>query len=135
MDTSGLYDGYGLAVGGGVGGMLLLRLFDYFKNKRQDDAQTNAVIADAAGKTSLIEALEQRIANSEARQNSQDQRIAELEKRITEEITLRLKAQEENHLLRLRITQLEFALKNLGATIPDWNISMKDAGITSDTTG
>ena len=111
----------GLYVGGGsLVTVFLMRIFDFFKDKRQDDAQTNAVIADATGKTNLIEALEARVGASEARQNAQDGRIKELEDRVSMEIDLRLKGQVENHQLRLRIIDLEYAIKQLGGPIPAW---------------
>lgn len=104
--------------GTGVLGMIAMGAFNWFQTRRQNNAQTEAVIADATGKTTLIEALEARIAASEARQNSQDSRIADLESRIAIEVDLRLKSQEENHTLRLRVTQLEFAIKQMGGAVP-----------------
>ena len=101
--------------------MLAMGIFNWFSNRRKDQAQTEAVISDATGKTSLIEALEARVAASEARQNSQDSRIAELETRIAAEVDLRLRAQEENHSLRLRISELEFAIRKMGGEIPEWS--------------
>jgi hypothetical protein len=117
--TEGLTIGYG--VGGGLLGMLAMGIFNWFANRRKDQAQTEAAISDATGKTSLIEALEARVAASESRQNAQDSRIAELETRIAQEVDLRLKAQEENHLLRLRINELEFAIRKMGGEIPEWS--------------
>lgn len=104
--------------GTGVLGMLTMGAFTWFQTRRQTNAQTDAVIADATGKTTLIEALEARIAAGESRQNAQDNRIADLENRIGIEVDLRLKSQEENHILRLRVTQLEFAIKQLGGAVP-----------------
>lgn len=112
-DVVGQWMGYGLAGGG-----LLAMAWSYWANRRLREAQAGAAEADATGKTSLIEALEARIKASEERQNAQDGRIAELEKRIAVEVDLRLKSQEENHKLRLRISELEFAIRQMGGTIP-----------------
>ncbi len=100
-------------LGGGTGGAITMALIQKFFSRKKDAAETTALIADATGKTTVIEVLERRIAASEERQNKQDSRIAELESRVTTEITLRLAAQEENHILRLRITSLEHDLRIL----------------------
>jgi ammonia channel protein AmtB len=109
-DTLGILTGAG---GGGLLGMILMGIFNWYTNRGKDKAQTDAVIADATGKTTLIDVLEARIAASEARQTAQDGRIAELENRIAQEVDLRLKAQEENHTLRLRVLELEYAIKQM----------------------
>jgi hypothetical protein len=129
MDDSGLPGGYvGLAIGGGsVVGAVIMQVVNWFLNRKQSDAQSDAVIADYSAKTSLIEALEARIAASEARQNAQEGRVKELEERVTMEIDLRLKSQEENHRLRLRVTELEFAIRQLGGAVP--------TGVNGDITG
>lgn len=100
------------------GGGLLSMAWAYWSNRRIRNAQAGAVEADASGKVALIEALEARVAASEARQNAQDTRIRELEGRIAVEIDLRLASQQENHLLRMRVTELEFAIKQMGGTVP-----------------
>lgn len=92
--------------------------WSYWANRRVRNAQAMATEADATGKTGLIEALEARIKAGEDRQNAQDVRIAELVKRLEEEITLRHQAQEDNLKLRLRVTELEFAIRQLGGTVP-----------------
>ena len=120
MDDSGLDSStIGMLIGGGsVAGAVVMQVLNWFLNRKTSDAQSDAVIADYSAKTGLIEALESRVAASEARQNAQDGRIKELEDRISIEIDLRLKATVENHSLRLRISELEFAIKQLGGTIP-----------------
>ena len=100
------------------GGGLLSMVWSYWANRRVSNAQAGAAEADATGKTGLIEALEARIAASESRQNSQDTRIQELEGRIAVEIDLRLKSAVENHALRLRVAELEYAIRQLGGTVP-----------------
>jgi hypothetical protein len=114
MDDSTLATG----AGSGIIGMLIMTLVQWYKDRGKEAAETQAVISDATGKTNLIEALEARILASETRQTSQDTRIAELETRIAKEIDLRLVAQEENHALRLRVSELEFAIRTLGGTVP-----------------
>ena len=106
-------------VGYALGGAAVLKMaWDWWTGRRLASAQASAQESDATGKTGLIEALEARIAASEARQNSQDSRIQELEGRIAKEIDLRLAGAEENHKLRLRVTELEFAIRQLGGVVP-----------------
>lgn len=107
------YAGYALASAG-----LLSMAWSYWTTRRLRNAQALAAESDATGKTGLIEALEARIAASEARQSAQDTRIQELEGRIAVEIDLRLKGAEENHKLRLRVTELEFAIRQMGGVVP-----------------
>lgn len=107
-------------LGTGLGGMVVMAVLQKFFSRKKDAAETTALIADATGKTSVIEVLERRVSLSEDRQAKQDARIAELEIRVTTEITLRLAAQEENHILRMRVTELEAALslmRNMNTTI------------------
>ena len=59
----------------------------------------------------LVQGLAERIEHLEASQ-------ALLSKRITEEMELRMKAQEDAHKLRLRVLTLESTLRQLGAVIP-----------------
>lgn len=112
-DSYGAILGYGLGAGG-----LLSMAWSYWANRRVSNAQASATEADASGKTHLIEALEARIAASESRQNSQDTRIQELEGRIAVEIDLRLKSAVENHQLRLRVAELEYAIRQMGGVVP-----------------
>lgn len=121
IDSPSLFEGYGGFVGGGVAAAIITQLINWFLNRKRDNAQTEAVIADATGKTGLIEALEARVLASETRQTAQDGRIKELEDRIAIEIDLRLKSQEDNHKLRLRVTELEYAIRQANLTIPEWN--------------
>jgi len=107
------YAGYVL---GGAG--LLSMAWSYWSNRRVSNAQASATEADASGKVGLIEALEARIAAGEKRQNEQAEQIASLFKRIDEEIVLRHAAQEENLKLRMRVTELEHAIRQLGGVVP-----------------
>jgi hypothetical protein len=100
---------------------LVRELVGYFRNKKVVDAQAEEKIASAEGKTGLIEALEQRIAASEARQKQQDLRISGLEERIAKEIDLRLAAQIENGKLKMRVAELEYAIKQIGGAVPPAN--------------
>lgn len=101
-------------VGYALGGAGLLSMaWQYWMNRRVNSAQAAALESDATGKVGLIDALEARILASESRQNAQDLRIADLEGRIAKEIDLRLSMAEENHKLRLRVTELEFEIKQL----------------------
>ena len=104
------------AVGYVLGGAGLLSMaWQYWTNRRVSSAQAAALESDATGKVGLIDALEARIQASESRQNAQDLRIADLEGRIAKEIDLRLSMAEENHKLRLRVTELEFEIRQLRA--------------------
>lgn len=106
-------------IAGGVGLAWIVReVWAAFRNRKTEAAQSAAAMADATGKTALIEALEARIAASEARQNAQEQRIAQLEQRIAEEINLRLQAQEEVFRLRMRLQACEAEIHRLGGTVP-----------------
>lgn len=99
-------------------GWIIREVWNAFRNRKVDDAQSKATIADATGKTALIEALEARIAASETRQNAQEQRIQSLETRIAEEINLRLAAQEQVFHLRMRLQACEAEIIRLGGTVP-----------------
>jgi hypothetical protein len=114
--SSGFSDYAGYAVGGVS---LIVMFWQWLGNRRVANAQAMATEADATGKTGLIDALEARIKAGEDRQNAQDVRIGDLVKRLEEEITLRHQAQEENLKLRLRVTELEFAIRQLGGTVPN----------------
>ena len=114
MDDTTLVGGL---LGTGLGGMVIMAALQKFFSRKKDAAETTALIADATGKTSVIEVLERRIALGEDRMAKQDTRIAELETRVTTEITLRLAAQEENHILRMRVTELEKDLRLMHGTI------------------
>lgn len=105
----------GYALGGGG---LLAMAWSYWANRRVSSAQAAALESDATGKVGLIDALEARIQASESRQNAQDLRIADLEGRIAKEIDLRLSMAEENHKLRLRVTELEYEIKQLRLVVP-----------------
>ncbi len=113
MDDASLL---GSILGAGTGGALILALVQKFFSRKKDAAETTALIADATGKTSVIEVLERRIGLGEDRMAKQDSRIAELETRVTTEITLRLAAQEENHILRMRVTELEHIIAMMRGT-------------------
>lgn len=111
IDNPGAFGSIG---GYALGGAALLSMaWTYWINRRVNNAQASALESDATGKVGLIEALEARIQASESRQNAQDLRIADLEGRIAKEIDLRLSMAEENHKLRLRVTELEFEIKQL----------------------
>lgn len=106
-------------IGFGLGGAAVLKMaWDWWANRRLAAAQAAATEADASGKTGLIGALEDRIRANEERQNAQEARIRELVTRLDEEINLRHQAQEENLRLRLRVTELEFAIRQLGGNVP-----------------
>ena len=112
-------DSFGAAIAYGIGGGGLLSMaWSYWVNRRVSSAQASALESDATGKVGLIDALEARIQASESRQNAQDLRIADLEGRIAKEIDLRLSMAEENHKLRLRVTELEYEIKQLRAVVP-----------------
>ena len=101
-------------IGYGIGGAGLLSMaWSYWANRRVNNAQAAALESDASGKVGIIEALQAGMLANNIRGNAQDIRIADLEGRIAKEIDLRLAMAEENHKLRLRVTELEYEIKQL----------------------
>lgn len=96
---------------GAVSGAVVLMVLRWFLNRDVQKAQEGVQIASADGHMSLIDALKERITALEQRQ-------AHLEERLTAEIDLRLKAQEEVTRLRFRVMQLEDLLTNHAITVP-----------------
>lgn len=111
--------GYGEIAVGGVAGAVIIALVNWFINRKTTDAQAEAVVADATGKTELIEALAARIKAQEERQNEQETQLRELRRQIDEEITLRRQSQEESFKLRLRVTELEAVIRQMGGVVPE----------------
>lgn len=110
--------GYGEVAVGGLAGAVILATVQWFFNRKTTDAQADAVVADATGKTDLIEALAARIKASEERQSEMDAQLLELRRQIDEEIRMRRQSQEESFKLRLRVTELESVIRQMGGVVP-----------------
>lgn len=74
-------------------------------SRRKERTETDANVA-------LVEGLAKRVETLENRLSTQDQRLQQ-------EVDMRLRAQEEASVLRMRIRQLESILRGLGAIIPE----------------
>lgn len=96
---------------GAISGAVVMMVVSWFLKRDLQKAQEGAQIASADGHMSLIEALKDRITALESRQ-------AHLEERLTAEIDLRLKAQEEVTRLRFRVLHLEELLKSHAINVP-----------------
>jgi hypothetical protein len=101
----GEYIGYGVGAVGIIAGVAQLAWSRFF-----GDGQAHA---------GLVDHLTARLASLETRQ-------AELERRVTEEMTLRLAAQEEVFNLRVRLRACEAEIARLGGEVPD--VNMKAGG-------
>lgn len=92
--------GYGAAAfGGGVFAVLAQMAWSRF-------------FGDGRAHADLVQHLTARIASLETRQ-------AELERRLSEEMQMRLDAQEQVFRLRLRLQACEDEIRRLGGTVPD----------------
>lgn len=90
------------------GGMVLWlarELWGAVINRKKEKTETEANVTLVKGLTERIEGLEKSITT--------------LEGRLTEEMRVRMDAQEENHQMKMRISTLEHTLRGLGATIPE----------------
>lgn len=90
--------------GSAIAGGIVIKTLDWWLGRRVNRADENLSVTQANSESALIQSLHDRIASLEARQ-------AQLEHRLTEEIQMRLQAQEEVMRMRLRIMQLEAALR------------------------
>ena len=91
---------------GGVASLWLFReLWGAILTRRKDRTETDANIT-------LVEGLATRV-------RSLEDGYAVLERRVTEEMRLRMEAQETAHRLALEVTTLKSKLKQLGVTFPE----------------
>lgn len=97
--------------GGAIAGVLVMKAFDWWMNRRTNLAQENQLIAAADGSTRLIEQFSARIVALETRQ-------ADLESRLNSETTQRIEAQEKVSKLRQRITVLVSVMKHHKIEVP-----------------
>ncbi len=97
--------------GSAIAGAIVMKVVDWWLSRRRATASDDLVIAKANAEIVLMEVLKTRIEHLETRQ-------ADLERRIVEEIKGRLRAMEESSRLRLRVLQLEVALRSHGIDIP-----------------
>ena len=97
----------GWLIPAGIGGVLLMKAFDWWLSRR-------SVKAAEGGAAALIEGLTSRIKMLEERQSI-------IDKRLTEEISSRQQAEEAAHQLSLRIATLEHAMAMNGLPIPPPN--------------
>lgn len=96
---------------GAISGAVVVMVVRWFLNRDVQKAQEGAQIASSDANTTLMQALQERITALEQRQ-------AHLEERLTAEIDLRLKAQEEVTRMRFRVLQLEELLKSHAINVP-----------------
>lgn len=94
-----------------VGGAVVMKVIDWFLARRKDRTETDANIDLLNQQRAGLAALADRVTAMSAD-------MANLRSRLEEEILQRMRAQEEAHRLRLRIMELESALRALGAVIP-----------------
>lgn len=97
--------------GSAIAGAIVLKVIEWFLGRRRDSAAESVALAQARGEVTLVDALKARVTTLEARQ-------AELEHRLTREMELRLRAQEEVTRLRLRVLQLEAVLRAHRIEVP-----------------
>lgn len=96
---------------GAISGAVTLMVVRWFLNRDVQKAHEGAQIASSEANTALMQALQERITALEQRQ-------AHLEERLTAEIDLRLKAQEDVTRMRFRVMQLEELLKSNAINVP-----------------
>ena len=94
-----------------IAGVIVMKTLDWWLSRRSNRAQENTLIAAADGTTKLIEHLNERIVALEGRQ-------ADLEKRLNDETTQRIEAQEKVSRLRQRITVLVAVMKHHKIEVP-----------------
>ena len=94
-----------------IAGVIVMKTLDWWLSRRPNRAQENTLIAAADGTTKLIEHLNERIVALEGRQ-------ADLEKRLNDETTQRIEAQEKVSRLRQRITVLVTVMKHHKIEVP-----------------
>ena len=94
-----------------IAGVIVTKTLDWWLSRRSNRAQENTLIAAADGTTKLIEHLNERIVALEGRQ-------ADLEKRLNDETTQRIEAQEKVSRLRQRITVLVAVMKHHKIEVP-----------------
>lgn len=97
--------------GGAVAGVITVKAFDWWTNRRANRATENTLVAAADGTTKLIEQLNARTVALETRQ-------AELESRLNAETTARIEAQEKVSRLRQRITVLTAVMRHHKIEVP-----------------
>lgn len=96
---------------GAISGAVALMVVRWFLNRDLQKANDGAQIASSEANTALMQALQERITALEQRQ-------AHLEERLTAEIDLRLKTQEDLTRMRFRVIHLEELLKSHAINVP-----------------
>lgn len=97
--------------GGAVALWLLRETWGALLSRRKERTETDANVELLNSLRDGLAALSERIRHMEEEQKT-------LRSRLDEEIALRMKAQEEAHVLRLRVATLENAMRKVGAVIP-----------------
>lgn len=97
--------------GSAIAGIVVMKAIDWWLSRRSNRANENTLVAAADGTTKLITHLNDRIVSLEGRQ-------ADLEKRLNEETTQRIEAQEKVARLRQRITVLTAVMKHHKIEVP-----------------
>lgn len=108
------YDGIGAPWWAAItlfGGAMAMKALDFLLRRRKERTETDANIG-------LIEALRTGLARMDERIKSMEEAQDRLNKRLDEEIALRMAAQEEAHRLKMRVQTLESTMRQIGAVIP-----------------
>lgn len=100
MDESALATGGGLS----LGTLLLVKAFDFLRQRR-------SLRAAEGGATALIEGLTQRVQQLEAK-------VVAMDARLAQEIKARITAQEAAATMRVHILLLEEVLRDNGIPVP-----------------
>lgn len=107
--------------GSAAAGVLLLKAWDWWQQRR-------SLRAAEGGASALIEGLTARVQELQSR-------VSAIEERLVQEIKARVAAQEEAAMLRVRVRVLEHALRSAGIALPpplDEAPAMKPAVATGD---
>ena len=94
-----------------VAGAIVMKGIDWLFARRKERTETDANVELLNQLRDGLSAMGERIHHMEEEQRT-------LRSRLDEEIALRMKAQEEAHVLRLRVATLESAMRQVGAVIP-----------------
>ncbi len=99
------------AAGGAFALWVVREIWGVIATRKKDRTETDANI-------DLLNQLREGLGSMGERLRVMEDGHQQLRKRLEEEITLRMQAQEEAHRLRLRVQTLESAMRKVGAVIP-----------------
>lgn len=89
---------------GGIGGILLVKAWDWWLSRKSSRAAENSNAA-------LLDGMAEQMQRTNAR-------LSAIDERLTQEIKARIQAQEDAAMLRVRIRILEHVLRTHGITMP-----------------